>query len=239
MVEKAPEQWVGGNGYFSAGAHRTVHGGLHDLLPLVQNVTAEQVDKIDMEPYTADNFTADIMRVGANKPNPPLVKAVVDGSRETIEWLAQSVGIPFVFSFNRQAYVVDGKQKFWGGMVLSVEEGGKGLIAAHRLALAKHGVEAWFDSPVTQLLTENGGVVGVVVRRDGKDVKIYAPATILAAGGFEANKEMRVEHLGGNWERAKVSANKYWEKYQSLSVSLTRFGGLHITLATGSPLPKL
>ncbi|KAF7422643.1 hypothetical protein PC9H_010799 [Pleurotus ostreatus] len=209
MVEKAPEEWVGGNGYFTAGAHRTVHGGLHDLLPFVHNVTAEQVDNIDMEPYTADSFTADIMRVGANKPNPLLVRAVVDGSRETIEWLATSVGVPFVFSFNRQAYVINGKQKFWGGMVLSVEDGGKGLIVAHRRALAKHGVEVWFDSPATRLLTDNGGVVGVVVRRDGEDVQLHAPATILAAGGFEANREMRVEHLGGNWERAKVRGTPY------------------------------
>ncbi len=233
MVEKAPEEWVGGNGYFTAGAHRTVHGGLHDLLPFVQNVTAEQVGKIDMEPYTAEDFTTDIMRVGANKPNPSLVKAVVDGSRETIEWLAKSIGIPFVFSFNRQAYVVDGKQKFWGGMVLSVEDGGKGLIAAHRLALAKHGVEVWFDSPVTQLLAEDNGVVGVIVQRDGETVQIHAPATILAAGGFEANKEMRVKHLGGNWERAKVSANEYCEKARPVNVSFIRSGGLHITLVTG------
>ncbi|KAL4267698.1 FAD/NAD(P)-binding domain superfamily protein [Pleurotus pulmonarius] len=232
MVEKAPEEWVGGNGYFTAGAHRTVHGGLHDLLPFVQNVTAEQVD---MEPYTAEDFTADIMRVGANKPSPALVKAVVDGSREAIEWLAESIGITFVFSFNRQAYVVDGKQKFWGGMVLSVEDGGKGLIAAHRRALAKHGVEVWFDSPVTELLTADDGVVGVVAQRDGEYVQIYAPATILAAGGFEANRQMRAEHLGGNWERAKVRGTPYntgdgFTLVKPLGAKLTGdWGGCHST----------
>ena len=35
IVDKCPAEWAGGNGYFTAGAHRTAHGGLQDLLPLV------------------------------------------------------------------------------------------------------------------------------------------------------------------------------------------------------------
>ncbi len=41
IVDKCPEAWAGGNGYFTAGALRTVHGGLQDLLPIVDNVTPE------------------------------------------------------------------------------------------------------------------------------------------------------------------------------------------------------
>ena len=35
ILDKCPAEWAGGNGFFTAGAHRTVHGGLADLLPLV------------------------------------------------------------------------------------------------------------------------------------------------------------------------------------------------------------
>ena len=57
VIEKAPKEWAGGNGYFTAGAHRTVHGGLHDLLPIVHNVDPDMVSKIDMDPYTNEQFT--------------------------------------------------------------------------------------------------------------------------------------------------------------------------------------
>lgn len=65
-----------------------------------------------MEPYTADHFADDIMRLGNDRSDPGMVGAVVDGSREAIEWLAKKIGVPFVLSFNRQAYEVNGRQKF-------------------------------------------------------------------------------------------------------------------------------
>jgi alkyl hydroperoxide reductase subunit AhpF len=64
VVDKCPREWVGGNGYFTAGAHRTVHGGLRDLQSIINNLTPEAADHIDMDPYTAENFKSDIMRLG-------------------------------------------------------------------------------------------------------------------------------------------------------------------------------
>ncbi len=205
IVEKAPKEWAGGNGYFTAGAHRTVHDGLQDLLPLVNNVTTELVSKIDMEPYTAEAFTADIMRVSDGKSNQKLIRALVDGSRDAIEWLARDVGVHFIFSFHRQAYEVNGRQKFWGGMVLSVEEGGKGLMADHQSALDGAGVEIWYDTPAVQLLSTDSNVTGVVVKREGKLVELTSHAVIVAAGGYESSKELREKYLGADWARARVS----------------------------------
>ena len=84
IVDKCPPEWVGGNGFFTAGAHRTVHGGLADLLPLVRNVPPAIADTIDMEPYTAEDFTKDINRLGNDRADPALVKAVVDTGKPTI-----------------------------------------------------------------------------------------------------------------------------------------------------------
>ena len=33
LIDKCPEEWAGGNSYFTAGAMRTVHDGLKDVLP--------------------------------------------------------------------------------------------------------------------------------------------------------------------------------------------------------------
>lgn len=207
MVDKCPSEWVGGNGYFTAGAHRTVHGGLEDLLPIVHDVPTDIVGSIDMEPYTREEFAEDIMRLGNGRSDRALVDAVVDNSREAIGWLASAVGIPFVFSFNRQAYKVGGRQQFWGGMVLSVSDGGKGLIAAHQRALAEAGVVIWFDTPAVELVINGDGAIsGVVVKKDGVDVKLSSRAVVLAAGGFEANALLRSRYLGAGWEKAKVSS---------------------------------
>ncbi|ESK89221.1 fumarate reductase flavoprotein subunit [Moniliophthora roreri MCA 2997] len=209
IVDKCPPEWVGGNGYFTAGAHRTVHGGLQDLLPIVKNVTPEQADKIDMEPYTADEFKSDIMRLGGGQSDGPLVDAVVNGSRDAIGWLASHVGIPFIFSFHRQAYEVDGRQKFWGGLALSVEDGGKGLIAAHQKALKKAGVRVWFNTPAIRLIVEEKIVKGLVVRKDGVDTLFECDAVVLAAGGYESSSQLRAQHLGEEWQRAKVRGTPY------------------------------
>ena len=149
IIDKCPSSWVGGNGYFTAGATRTVHSGLQDLLPIVHNVppSSNLTTEIDINPYTAQEFIDDIMRLGDYKSDAVLVKTLVQNSREAIQWLADRVKVPFVFSFNRQAYVVDGRQKFWGGSSLSAQNGGKGLIGAHQKAIQEAGVEIWFSSP--------------------------------------------------------------------------------------------
>ncbi|KAF5389194.1 hypothetical protein D9757_003437 [Collybiopsis confluens] len=209
MVDKCPAEWVGGNGYFTAGAHRTVHSGVDDLLSIVRNVTPEQAQVIDMEPYTREEFVEDIMRLGARRSDPSLVAALVDNSRQALTWLAQKAQVPFILSFHRQAFEVNGRQRFWGGLVTSVEDGGKGLIRAHQAALKDAGVEIWFDCPVFDLVKRDGRVAGVVVRKDGLEVQIESHAVVLAAGGFEANSELRVAHLGQSWDKAKIRGTPY------------------------------
>ncbi|RPD62820.1 FAD/NAD(P)-binding domain-containing protein [Lentinus tigrinus ALCF2SS1-6] len=209
IVEKSPPEWVGGNGYFTAGAHRTVHGGLQDLLPIVKNVTPEIAANIDLAPYTADEFTRDVMRLGDGRSHPDVVKALVDGSRDAVQWLAERVHVPFIFSFNRQAYLVNGRQVFWGGLALSVEGGGKGMIAADRAALAAAGVETWFSTAAIELVIDGDRVVGLQVSREGESITLRSRAVILACGGFEASKDLRAQYLGPDWQRAKVRGTPY------------------------------
>ena len=73
---------------------------------------------------------------------------------------------------------------------------GNALVAPLRLALKKRGVPVWLNSPATELLVEEGRVVGAVVQRDGKPVQVRAnKGVLLASGGFEHDPVLRQRYL--------------------------------------------
>ena len=220
VIDKCPESWAGGNSYFTAGAFRTVHAGLPDLLPLVNNTSAEQASRIDMPVYSEADFTHDLHRMTGGRTDPALSRILVQDSRSTIGWLAKN-GVRFQLSFNRQAYKVDGRIKFWGGLALKTQEGGKGLVEDHLRAARNHGVRVFFNTAATRLLTnsESGAVIGAEAltgdnsssrsKTSYQNLIIHAKAVILAAGGFEANPQLRAQYLGPGWDVARVRGTPY------------------------------
>ena len=210
LIEKSPEHWAGGNSYFTAGAFRTVHFGLDDLLPIVNNVDNETAQIIDMEPYRPEDFSADMARMTAGRTDPKLSKILVQDSNSTVKWLARN-GVRFQLSFNRQAYKVDGRYKFWGGMSLKTEDGGKGLIQDHLVAARRHGITILYSTPLKGLITDfkTGAVIAATVEQSGIRKTIKTNAVILAAGGFEANPRMRAQYLGPSWDLALVRGTPY------------------------------
>jgi len=68
---------------------------------------------------------------------------------------------------------------------------GQALMARLLLAVRARGVRLWLESPLTSLVTEGDRVVGAVVERDGRPVRIRARGVILASGGFDRNAAMR------------------------------------------------
>ncbi|QIX26521.1 FAD-binding protein [Nocardioides sp. JQ2195] len=73
---------------------------------------------------------------------------------------------------------------------------GRALVARLRMALRDAGVPLWLESPMRELVLENGVVTGIVVEREGKLVRIRARrGVLLATGGFDHNPEMRDKHL--------------------------------------------
>ena len=142
LIEKGPES-SGRNTYFTAGAYRTVFHGLEDVLPLVCNVSQEQAGKIDMNPYTEANFLDDLNRVTDGRTDPALAETPVKNSRETIGWL-KDIGVQFTLSFNRQAYEVDGRQKFWGGMVCRRIQSEAQVAEGYRFSVSKMAARVLF-----------------------------------------------------------------------------------------------
>ena len=74
---------------------------------------------------------------------------------------------------------------------------GQSLMARMRLALQEHDIPLWLSSPMTELITDvDGRVVGAVVERDGKPLRIGARGgVVLATGGFDHDMEWRRRYL--------------------------------------------
>jgi succinate dehydrogenase/fumarate reductase flavoprotein subunit len=104
LIDKCPVEWAGGNSHFTAGAFRTVHGGLDDLLPIITNVDTQTAEIVDLEPYTRDDFLGDMERVTHGRFDNKLGAALIEESNETIKWLARN-GLGFQLSFNRQVSI--------------------------------------------------------------------------------------------------------------------------------------
>ncbi|KIX10468.1 precorrin 3B synthase CobZ [Rhinocladiella mackenziei CBS 650.93] len=210
LIDKCPEDWAGGNSYFSAGAYRTVHNGIADLLPLVNNADEDTAKKTDIEPYTIEDFSNDVKRVCSSRSDPHLSRILIEDSNSTTRWL-KSNGIRFQLSFNRQAYEVDGRLKFWGGLALKTQDGGKGLIEDHTAAAKRLGVDIFYSTSLKQLNTDpkTGAVTSVLVQREEEHHVVQTGAVILAAGGFESNPRLRSQYLGPGWDLAKVRGTPY------------------------------
>ncbi|KAL1989384.1 hypothetical protein VTN96DRAFT_146 [Rasamsonia emersonii] len=210
LIDKCPQEWAGGNSFFTAGAMRTVHDGLPDLLPLVNNVDAELAKIIDLPPYTKADFENDMRRLCQGRSDPRLTRILVDDSRSVIQWLKAN-GVRFQLSMNRQAFLVNGRHKFWGGLALKTEDGGKGLMEDHKRAAKRHGVSVYYSTAAQRLHQDpqTGAVTGVTVSHHGRTMTINAKAVILTAGGFEASPQMRAQYLGPGWDLAYVRGTPY------------------------------
>ncbi|WP_234812955.1 FAD-binding protein [Mycolicibacterium confluentis] len=77
---------------------------------------------------------------------------------------------------------------------------GQSLAARMRLACKEHDIPLWLNAPMTELITDGDApgarVVGAVVQRDGKPMRIGARGgVIIASGGFDHDMDWRREHL--------------------------------------------
>lgn len=73
---------------------------------------------------------------------------------------------------------------------------GNGLVAPLRVGLKKRNVPVWLNSPLEEVIVEEGRVVGAWVNKDGKRVQVRAKKGVcIAAGGFEHNRELREQYL--------------------------------------------
>ena len=208
VLERAPEPESGGNTRFTAGAIRFAYDGVGDLRELMQDLTDEEIARTDFGAYTENQFFDDMARVTENRADPDLVELLVRRSRQTMMWL-RGKGFRFVPIYGRQAFKVDGRFKFWGGLTVEAWGGGPGLVEAHKKAADANGIRIFYGARAMSLLHGDDGVHGLNVRYQGKSRALHCKAVVLAAGGFESNPEWRTRYLGPGWDLAKVRGTRF------------------------------
>jgi tricarballylate dehydrogenase len=208
VLERAPEDEAGGNSRFTAGAMRCVYDGVEDLKALMPDLTEQEIAQTDFGTYTEDQFFDDMYRVTEYRTDPELVEVLVKQSRPTLRWMREK-GVRFAPIWGRQAFKVDGRFKFWGGLTIESHGGGPGLVAALTAAAKKNGIAVLYDARAVGLLTDDDGVQGVRVRHGGRTGSVATKNVVLAAGGFQANAEWRTRYMGPGWELAKVRGTRF------------------------------
>ncbi len=209
VLERASEAEAGGNSRFTAGAVRFAYDSVNDLRELMPDLTDAEVAMTDFGTYTEEQFYADLGRVTDYRCDPDLADTLVTRSKDTLAWMA-SHGVRFAPIWGRQAFKVDGRFKFWGGLTVESVGGGEGLVEALRAALARNEIEIWHQAAGRRLLLNHeGDISDIEVHRHRKPVYLACSAVVLAAGGFQANTEWRTRYLGPGWDLAKVRGSRF------------------------------
>jgi tricarballylate dehydrogenase len=210
VLEKAPEAWRGGNGFFTAGGFRFAFKSFEEVCDLVGDLSDEEKASMDVPLYSEDNYYDDLMRVTEDLSDADLALTLVRESQPTMKWM-KAQGIRWIPMFGRQAYKVGGRFTFFGNLILEAVGGGPGLIDMEYESAKKAGIDVRFESKAQRLITDaRGRVTGVEIRKpDGATETIEAKAVVVASGGFEANVEMRTRYLGPNWDLARVRGTPY------------------------------
>ncbi len=130
-----------------------------------------------------------------------LVRAYIDKSASTIEWL-EHMGVEFedVECHNRGFHYTWHTVRFEGGGTGP----GAGAVVMKALTMkAKSlGTQILFQTPAKKIIKEGGRVKGLLAEESsGEEIEAGAKAVIIATGGFGDNPEMIKKHTGYEWGR--------------------------------------
>ena len=208
VLERAPEEEAGGNSRFTAGLLRVTYRGVDDIRRLIPDLSEEEISSTDFGAYTEEQFLDDMARVTEYRCDPDLTEVLVRQSLPTALWM-RSKGVRFTAAWGRQAFKVEGRFKFWGGLAVEAVGGGPGLVDSLTQAARKSGIDIWYESRAVSLIAYDDGIHGVILKKAGKTVEVKGRSVVLAAGGFQANTEWRTRYLGPGWELAKVRGTRF------------------------------
>ena len=208
LLERAPEALSGGNSRFTAGAMRTVYNGLDDIVGLMPELTAAEREQNDFGRYSREDFLGDLGRVTQWRCDPDLADRLVSDSLPTLLWMREQ-GVRFLPLYGRQSFTVNGKVRFWGGLVIEAWGGGPGLVDALTRRARSLGVDIRYDHRVRALIGTSQQVVGVEVEHGNATETVSGDAVVRACGGFEANAAWRARYLGPGWDLAHVRGTRF------------------------------
>jgi tricarballylate dehydrogenase len=208
VLERAPEDKRGGNSAFTGGGFRIVHRGAGDIKKIVPDLTDDEIARTDFGEYTEEQYLDDLGRITQYYIDPDLAEIIVRQSTDTVHWMRER-GIRFIPNYGRQAYNVNGRFKFFGGVVIYANGGGRGLMDQHFKAAANHDISVHYGTQAIGLLRGSAGIEGVRVTVNGIEENVRGRSVVIASGGFEANREWRARYLGPGWDMAKVRGTRF------------------------------
>ena len=206
VLEKAPREMRGGNTHWSGGVLRFAFDDPKEIGPLLPGVEQEYEDFYSgIAPYTKDDFHGDLMRVTSGQTDPVLSHVLVNNSKDTVFWMSEVGKVPMEPAITLTG-VRKGNRIVWArGLVVRAEHEGVGLSRSWFATCERMGIEVRYGAAVVGLLQdETGAVCGVTVRDDNGVRALHAKAVVLGCGGFEANVQMRTQHIGPLVGAAKV-----------------------------------
>src|ERR1051325_8937036 len=209
LLDKCPKAARGGNTRFSGGGFRFTYNSLDDMRPMLPSLTDEEAAKMEVGTYSNAEFFEDVMQVTEYAADKNLTHILVDQSYETARWLTD-MNVKWILSTSTHAVKMGGKIKFPPGRVISVNDGGLGLVEMLFTTIEKKPIDVIYDAKAIGFSTaKNGNVSGVKVQTPEGIQNFNSRAVVLAAGGFEANPEMRARYLGSGWDLVKVRGSRY------------------------------
>ena len=169
LLEAAPRAWRGGNSSHTRNL-RCMHDAPQDVLT---------------DAYPEEEFWEDLKKVTGGITDEKLARLAIRESSRCRDWMRKH-GVHFQPSLSGTLHLSRTNAFFMGG--------GKALVNAYYRSAEALGVRIRYDAPVDRLELENGEFRAAWVGSE----RIEARACVLAAGGFESNREWLREAWGQN-----------------------------------------
>ncbi|MFM8696782.1 MAG: FAD-dependent tricarballylate dehydrogenase TcuA [Betaproteobacteria bacterium] len=169
VLEAAPKLWRGGNSSHTRNL-RCMHDGPQDVL---------------VDSYPEEEFWQDLLKVTAGKTNEHLARLTIRESSNCRGWMHKH-GVRFQPSLSGTLHVARTNAFFMGG--------GKALINAYYRSAEALGVDIRYETPVDRIEVQDGRFVAAHAGAQ----RFEAKACVLAAGGFESNRDWLRQAWGTN-----------------------------------------
>jgi tricarballylate dehydrogenase len=169
MLEAAPREWRGGNSQHTRNL-RCMHEAPQDVL---------------QDAYPEEEFWQDLLKVTGGATDEKLARVVIRASSTCRPWMARH-GVRFQPSLSGTLHLSRTNAFFMGG--------GKALVNAYYRSAQALGVQVRYEAPVDAIEVEDGRFIAARVGGE----RIVARTCVLAAGGFESNREWLREAWGRN-----------------------------------------
>lgn len=170
LLESAPFEWRGGNSVHTRNL-RCMHDAPQDVLT---------------EAYPEEEYWHDLLKITGGLTNEQLARIALHESSTCRSWMQQH-GVRFQSSLSGTLHLSRTNAFFLGG--------GKALVNAYYRSAQRLGVQIRYNAAVTRLdLGEDGRFVAAYVGEE----RIEAKTCVVAAGGFESNRDMLKAAWGEN-----------------------------------------